>query len=266
MNGSAKAAATMETRVKPSRIGETLRAARGRLGWSRDAMAFHSGVSASAIAQIESGRRREVRLSSLAALADALSVSVDYLIGTETAITAPMVEHAVLAYASEGEFLATTVPFLALGIERSEPVLVVTTPAHIQMLRDSLNDRPEQVRFADSGDWLTSPNEAMRLYAAWVKQRFDDGAVWVRILGEPSWSGRSDNEIVAWTRFESLLNIAWACMPATILCPYDARALHPAIVADAHRTHPAAADGTEVSVNPEYCQPEDFLLEARAAS
>jgi transcriptional regulator with XRE-family HTH domain len=222
-------------------------------------------VSSSAIAQIESGRRREVRLSSLAALADALSVSVDYLIGTETAMTAPMVEHAVLAYASEDEFLATIVPFVALGIERSEPVLVVTTPAHIQLLRDSLNEHSEQVQFADSGDWLTSPNAAMRRYAAWVQQRLDDGAAWVRIVGEPIWSGRSDPEIVVWTRFESLLNIAWAGMPATILCPYDARALPPAIVADAHRTHSAAANAAGVTVNPEYWQPEDFLLGAQAA-
>jgi transcriptional regulator with XRE-family HTH domain len=260
------AAATMETRVKPSRIGETLRAARGRLGWSREALAFHSGVSTSAIAQIESGRRREVRPSSLAALADALRVSVDYLIGTETAMAAPMVEHAVLAYDSDDAFLATTVPFLALGIERSEPMLVVTTAAHIQLLRDSLNARPEQVRFADSGGWLTSPNDAMRRYATWVKQQLDHGAVWVRVMGEPIWSGRSDDEIVAWTRFESLLNMAWASMPATILCPYDARALHPAIVADAHRTHPAAANASELTVNSEYWQPEDFLLKARTAS
>ena len=55
-----------------SRIGESLKAARERLGWSREALAYHSGVSWSAIAQIESGRRKDVRLSSLSALAEAL--------------------------------------------------------------------------------------------------------------------------------------------------------------------------------------------------
>ena len=57
-----------------SRLGESLKAARARAGWSREALAYHSGVSWSAIAQIESGRRNDVRLSSLSALAEALGV------------------------------------------------------------------------------------------------------------------------------------------------------------------------------------------------
>ena len=79
-----------------SRIGETLRAARVRLGWSREALAYHAGMSWTAIAQIESGRRQDVRLSSLTALATALSVSVDYLIGAGP-ISPPLLEHLVLA-------------------------------------------------------------------------------------------------------------------------------------------------------------------------
>ena len=117
------------------RIGETLRSARGRRGWSRDALAYHSGVSASAIAQIESGRRREVRLSTLAALAGALRVSIDYLIGSEAAMGSPVFEHHVLAYDSDEDFLAAAVPFLAEGIERSEALLAVTTQANIELLR-----------------------------------------------------------------------------------------------------------------------------------
>ena len=62
---------------------QALRAARARAGWSRETLAHHSGVSWSAIAQIESGRRRDVRLSSLSALADALGVSVDELFRLE---------------------------------------------------------------------------------------------------------------------------------------------------------------------------------------
>ena len=70
-----------------------LKAARGRLGWSRETLAHHSGVSWSAIAQIQSGRRKDVRLRSLSALAKALGVSVDYRIGAATATAPQLLEH-----------------------------------------------------------------------------------------------------------------------------------------------------------------------------
>ena len=248
------------------RIGETLRSARGRRGWSRDALAYHSGVSASAIAQIESGRRREVRLSTLAALAGALRVSIDYLIGSEAAMGSPVFEHHVLAYDSDEDFLAAAVPFLAQGIERSEALLAVTTQANIELLRGSLDSRCEDVVFADSSDWYSSPIEAIRRYLTFVKERFESGAMWVRIVAEPVWAGRSDAEVIAWTRYESLLNLACASSPATILCPYDASVLAAAVVADAHRTHPRVASGTDVAANPAYWKPEDFLLEAHTAA
>ena len=122
--------------VDPSRIGTTLKAARGRLGWSRETLAHHSGVSWSAIAQIESGRRSDVRLSSLSALAKALGVSVDYLIGAATATVPQLLEHRLLTYGSDEEYLGSSDPFFAEGMERSECVLAVTSQELTGLLRD----------------------------------------------------------------------------------------------------------------------------------
>src|SRR6202035_1380350 len=127
--------------VALSRVGVSLKSARERAGWSREALAYRSGLSWAAIAQIESGRRREVRLSSLAALAGALGVSVDYLIGSDAAMESSVFEHLVLGYSSDQEFLAATFPFLAGGVERAEAVLAVTTHPNIALLRDALNGR-----------------------------------------------------------------------------------------------------------------------------
>ncbi|MGD0195929.1 MAG: helix-turn-helix transcriptional regulator, partial [Candidatus Dormibacteria bacterium] len=63
-----------------SRLALSLQSARERRGWSRETLAHRSGLSWAAIAQIESGRRREVRASTLLALSSALGVSVDYLL------------------------------------------------------------------------------------------------------------------------------------------------------------------------------------------
>jgi transcriptional regulator with XRE-family HTH domain len=242
-----------------SRIGASLRAARARVGWSREALAYHSGVSWSAIAQIESGRRKDVRLSSLSALADALNVSVDHLIGTATT-TPQLFEHRVLTYGSEDEFVAAAIPYLAEGIERSDCLLAVTTEPRTGLLRDSLDGRFEHVEFADWADWYRSPQEALSRYGAFLTQKLEGGAVWIRVLAEAAWSDDTDAEIATWTRYESLVNLAFASSPATIVCTYDERSFAEDVVADARRTHPSVAHGIDATTNPEYRSPEDFLL------
>jgi transcriptional regulator with XRE-family HTH domain len=244
--------------MKSSRIGETLKAARARGGWSREALAYHSGLSWSAIAQIESGRRRDVRLSSLSALAATLGVSVDYLIGT-AAMSPQLLEHRVLAYKSDEEFLAAAVPFLAEGMERSHSLLAVTTPAQIGLLREALDDRSKHVEFVDSLDWYRSPREAVSRYRTFVTQKFDGGAAWVRVVGELLLVEKSEAEVTAWTRYESLMNLAFASSPATIVCCYDVTSLPADVVADARRTHPEVTHGSEVTASPMYRAPEDFL-------
>src|ERR1700681_4605973 len=121
-----------------SRIGGSLRSARERMGWSREALAYHSGLSWAAIAQIESGRRQQVRVSSLVALANALGVSVDYLVGAEATVSPQLLGHRVLIYGSEDEHLASSVPFLLEGIARFEAVLCVPTKRQGDLLHDAL--------------------------------------------------------------------------------------------------------------------------------
>jgi DNA-binding XRE family transcriptional regulator len=243
--------------MDPSRIGIALADARARLGWSRETLAFHSGLSWSAIAQIESGRRADVRLSSLTALAAALGVSLDYLAG---AVTPHIGEHHLLPYSTTEDFLSTAGAFASSGLDRSHAVLAVTSPANIGLLRERLAGRADLVDFVDSQEWYVTPPEALSRYDRYVKEKFAAGAPWVRVLGEPMWTDRSAAEISAWTRYESMINIAFASAPATIACPYDVRSLPPSVVADAHRTHPHLARPDDSEVSPNHVSAGDFLL------
>src|ERR1700753_169051 len=107
-----------------NKIGTRVKAARQRLGWNRETLAFHSGISWSAIAQVETGRRQNLRPSTLQALAGALGVTIDYLVAGGGRVV-PMLAHRVLIYGTEPEFLETAAPFLAEGMERGEAVLSV---------------------------------------------------------------------------------------------------------------------------------------------
>jgi transcriptional regulator with XRE-family HTH domain len=251
--------------VASSRIGDSLKAARTRLGWSRETLAHHSGVSWSAIAQIESGRRKDVRLSSLSALAEALGVSVDYLIGNSATMGPQLFEHRVLPYASEEELLATAIPFLTEGIERSDGLLAVMPSARIELLRDHLDGASSHVEFIDAAEWYPSPRAALDRYRAYLKQRIDAGVAWIRVVGELPLVGRTRAEIAAWTRYESIVNLAFASAPATVVCTYDTEALPKDVVTDAHRTHPEVARGSDASASPLYREAEDFLLDPTAS-
>ena len=227
---------------------------------SREALAYHAGVSWSAIAQIESGRRKDVRLKSLKALADALGVSVDYLLGRPTSSAPPLFEHRVLTYSSDAEFVEAAVPFLVEGIERSHCLLAVTTEPKTGLLRGALADSDE-VQFADWEDWYRSPQLALSRYGAFVDEKLSAGAAWIRIVAEAAWTTHTDAEIAKWTRYESLVNLAFASSPATIMCTYDERSLPVEVVASACQTHPEMVHGNDTTASSSYRRPEDFLLD-----
>jgi transcriptional regulator with XRE-family HTH domain len=243
-------------------IGSRLRSARERLGWNREALAFHSGISWSAIAQIESGRRRNVRPSTLSALSEALGVSLDYIVrGSGT--RPPMLEHRALIYDSDEVLLKLAGPFLREGGERGEPMLAVMTETKIERMRRHLGSASESVEFVESARWLRTPGAALDGFRKFCDDSLDGGAPWSRVLGEPIWEGRSDSEVEQWTRFESLLNLVFADSPVSMLCPYDARTLDPQIIKAAELTHPGTATETGPASSPDFADPGLFVLEPR---
>ena len=239
-------------------IGGSLRAARERRGWTRESLAFHSGISWSAIAQIESGRRSDVRLQSLSRLARALGVSIDYLFTGQS--PPPLLSHRGLVYGSDSEFLAAAAPLLSEGIQRSERLLTVTTNKRIRLLRGALGADARHVEFFESSKWYVSPAQALSRFKSYLDDMREAGARWIRVIGEPVWTGRSRTEIEAWTRYESMLNLSFASLPATIVCPYDARSTPARIVTGVQHTHPQMANVGGVSLSAGYREPEEFLL------
>jgi transcriptional regulator with XRE-family HTH domain len=243
-----------------SSIGRRLRAARDHVAWSREALAFHSGLSWSAIAQIEAGRRTNVRPATLSFLADALGVTVDYLLGRDGG-SATMIEHAALIYATEDEFIEHAARFVGEGVERSEATLVVTTLPRIKRLRRRLGAAAGDATFAEARRWYSTPPAALSAYRKFVEEELAAGAGWIRILGEPVWSGRSASEAALWTRYESLLNLEFAGAPVTIVCPYDASSVDAEILEQAHATHQHTRTDGELAANAGYRPPSDFVLE-----
>jgi transcriptional regulator with XRE-family HTH domain len=242
-----------------SGIGPRLRGARERLGWSREELAVHSELSWSAITQVESGRRRNVRPHTLSALAGALGVTVDYLVhGAPPSST--MLEHRALFYATDEEFVDVGAAFIREGIERSEAVFVPLKSSNIALLRERLGSEAEAVEFVEAESWYAEPGSAIAAYQAFVKAKVDAGAPWVRILGELLWSGKSESEIDRWTRYESLFNLVFAASPVTVVCLYDTRSVPAEIARMALSTHPHTIGQAGVASSSDYADPARFVL------
>jgi transcriptional regulator with XRE-family HTH domain len=245
--------------MAPSHLGASLRTARARLGWTREALAFHSGVSWAAIAQIESGRRKDIHLSSLVALASALGVSLDYLVGSPG--SAPrLFEHRVLVYGSDTAFAAAAVPFLAEGAEQSHSLLVVASKAKRSVLRRGLGDQADLVEFVDWSDWYRSPQAALDRYRDYVLRKCELGGSWVRVVAEAGWAHETGQKLAAWNRYEVLVNLVFEPWPVTIMCTYDERAFSKSILAQTRRSHHALVHGATTEINPNFVDPGDLLL------
>lgn len=61
-------------------------------------------------------------------------------------------------------------------------------------------------------------------------------------------------------RYESLVNLAFAAAPATIVCAYDTSAFPEEVIAVARHTHPVAHGGV-LTESATYRDTEDFLLD-----
>jgi len=136
----------------------------------------------------------------------------------------------------------------------------VTTPQVTGTLRYQLVDHREQIEFANWEDWYQSPRDALRRYVAFVDEKRRAGAVWITVVAEAGWSGQSEAEVAAWTRYESLVNLTFASSPATIICTYDERRYSPEAIAEGHQTHPEVLQGDVVVTSDAYRTPADFLL------
>ena len=74
----------------------------------------------------------------------------------------------------------------------------------------------------------------------------------VRIIGEPIWKGRSEDEYPACVQHEAMINVAFTGREAAILCPYDTSRLEPHMVKDSYATHPIMVDTNGKSASDGY--------------
>ena len=146
--------------------------------------------------------------------------------------------HQALLYTGDQQYVSGVLDFVNSALAGDRPLFVAVPAAHGALLRRHLDGRAERVRFADMTDLGRNPS---RIIPA-IRQFIDAHPEPVSFVGEPIWPGRTPAEVAEATRHEALINSAFDGTGARVLCPYDVSELDPAVVADAHRTHPELID------------------------
>jgi anti-sigma regulatory factor (Ser/Thr protein kinase) len=141
--------------------------------------------------------------------------------------------HLAFFYRDQRDYLAQIQAFARAGQEHGEPVFIAVPEDKGRLLREHLGER---IRYADMARLGRNPARIIPEVRAFIDAHPGQR---VRYVGEPIWPGRSAAEMCEAARHEALINLAFAGMAATILCPYDAAGLPPSVLCEAERTHPA---------------------------
>jgi anti-sigma regulatory factor (Ser/Thr protein kinase) len=171
--------------------------------------------------------------------------------------------HEAALYASDEDFLALAVPFLADGIAVGDPTLLAVPAALQRRVQKALGNPAGLTLLA--GEQYRQPfttlqrNYQMFLDCAgagtggrWIRQIRMIGAIPEPGIGT-QWDG--------WVRYEAAINDLFATLPVWSVCPYDIRGAPAEVLDDVGRTHPYLAVDGEHRPNPRYTEPTTFLAE-----
>jgi anti-sigma regulatory factor (Ser/Thr protein kinase) len=164
----------------------------------------------------------------------------------------PGFRHEALLYRGVDEYVPAVVDFLRAGLDAGEPVFVAVPGPRMRLLREALNGEADEVAFADMTQLGRNPGRIIPAIREFIDRQEGRRS---RFVGEPIWHGRGACEIREATRHEALINLAFADAAVTVVCPYDAAALDPAVLADAERTHPIVVGGGATRQSGAYADP-----------
>ncbi|MGX7827972.1 anti-sigma factor RsbA family regulatory protein [Actinokineospora sp. 24-640] len=168
--------------------------------------------------------------------------------------------HAAAVYASDEEFLAIVLPFLADAVEAGEPVVVAVDEPRRQLIHTALPE-VSAVVFADRDEHGHRPASTINAYRKLLSGHVEGGARRIRLIGDVPHPGRGQ-PWGDWARYEAAAERAFGGFPLWALCPYDTRDTPADVLADVARTHPylAVANG-EFLANPRFEDPSRFLAQ-----
>ena len=149
----------------------------------------------------------------------------------------PALRHNVFLYESDDEYVERAVAFLREGLDAGEGAIVTNARAGLAVMRDALGDDAQRVTFVDVSQTYTRPARAVAAYYGTLLEQLRS-APSVRAVADMQ-LGPADEAFEVWTGYEAICNVAYAHLPAWVVCTYNANGLPDQVLDTALRTHTA---------------------------
>jgi len=150
----------------------------------------------------------------------------------------PGFRHEALLYDGADGLVRALIPWINEGVAAGDPVVALVTARSADALRSSLGSAGRHVHVADMGEVGGNPTRIISLWHRLAREHARPGHD-LRAIGEPVWPGRSADELLECQHHEALINAAFAGLDHLwLICPYDAGALSPEVLARVGHSHP----------------------------
>jgi anti-sigma regulatory factor (Ser/Thr protein kinase) len=163
--------------------------------------------------------------------------------------------HDLLVHDTDAELVRATREFVEQGLSSGGQVLVHSSPEKVELLRSSLPRHPRLTYGLDE-DLYRSPTSTLFAHQRQLAEAPEPVQTWVTGT-VPLATGRAAQ--AAWSRYESLVNVALGRFAFHALCTYDARTLPGHVVAAARASHPHTGVGHQRRDNADFESPDAFL-------
>jgi hypothetical protein len=189
----------------------------------------------------------------------------------------PVGTHMCLIYDNEGERRTVIGKYLEAGLREGEKVSYftdTTTPAEVMAwLTEAGIDTSDYLKanrfsvavaeeaYCPHGRFV--PEEMLDMLRTFHGAAFAEGCAGGRLSGEMSWALKGIPGSDRLIEYEALLNYVFATHPLTGLCQYDARRFSGGLIFDVLQVHPMMIVHGQVTRNPYYVRPEEFLESRR---
>ena len=157
--------------------------------------------------------------------------------------------HDAFLYRATDDYIGAIMTFLRGDAAGRPPALVAVPGRHLALLRALLDDGLQPLTFADMDELGRNP---ARLTAAMRRFVERHNAITPRLVTEAAGSGSAAAAYDEIVLHEAVVAQALAGSTASILCPVDASACSPEVLADVAQTHSHVVIGGERQASPSY--------------
>jgi anti-sigma regulatory factor (Ser/Thr protein kinase) len=162
----------------------------------------------------------------------------------------PASEHRALLYDGADHFVRASEGFVRAGLERDEPVWVITGSPRIDALLETLGDDAAALELTPGSEWFRNAARTLTTLSSRLDDHDGPGAI--HALGEIPWQSMVSSTQREWVRVEALLDEQMAGHTVRMLCAYDAQRLPESVLEHARRTHAVLDEAGGVVPSPSY--------------